>query len=126
MQRPNSPFGGKVVVFRGDFRQCPQMVSRGFWATIVSTALSCSVLWCEVRVLTLMENMRLRADPLSRPYVEYLLKVDNGQESSIIDHFPPKADAEPSIKVEIAFIPRNPSSAIFRYLHPRCFPGPSN
>jgi hypothetical protein len=49
-----------------------------------------------------MENMRLCADPLSRPYVEYLLKVGNGQESSIIDHFPPKVDVEPSVKVEIA------------------------
>jgi len=46
--------------------------------------------------------MRLRTDPLSRPYAEYLLRVGNGQESSIIDHFPPEADVEPSVEVEIA------------------------
>jgi hypothetical protein len=46
--------------------------------------------------------MRLRTDPLSRPYAEYLLGVGNGQESSIINHFPPEVDAEPSIGVEIA------------------------
>jgi hypothetical protein len=49
--------------------------------------------------------MRLCANPLSMPYAEYLLRVDNGQESSIIDHFPPEADAEPSVGVEIALYP---------------------
>ncbi len=49
--------------------------------------------------------MRLRADPLSRPYAEYLLRVGNGQESSIIDHIPQEADAEPSVGVEIALYP---------------------
>jgi ATP-dependent DNA helicase PIF1 len=46
--------------------------------------------------------MRLHADPLSRPYAKYLLRVGNGQESSIIDHFPLEADTEPSVRVEIA------------------------
>jgi hypothetical protein len=101
MQRPYSPFGGKVVVFGGDFRQCLPMVSKGFRAVIVSTALSRSILWRKVRVLILTENMRLRVDPFSKPYVEYLLRVGNGQESSIIDHFPPEANTEPLIGVEI-------------------------
>jgi hypothetical protein len=48
-----------------------------------------------------MENMRLCVDPLSKSYVEYLLRVDNGQESSIIDHFPPETDTEPLVKVDI-------------------------
>jgi hypothetical protein len=51
------------------------------------------------------EKMRLRANPLSKPYAEYLLRVGNGQKSSIINHFPPKANAEPSIGVEIALYP---------------------
>jgi len=45
--------------------------------------------------------MKLRVDPLSMSYVEYFLRVGNGQESSIIDHFPPEADAEPLVGVEI-------------------------
>jgi hypothetical protein len=105
MQRPDSPFGDKVVVFGGDFRQCPRVVSKGFRATIVSATLSRLVLWCKVRVLILTENMRLCADPLSKPYAEYLLRVGNGQESSIIDHFPPETDTKPSIGVEIALYP---------------------
>jgi hypothetical protein len=35
MQHPNLPFGGKVVVFVGDFRQCLPVVSRGSRAVIV-------------------------------------------------------------------------------------------
>jgi len=45
MWHPNLPFGGKVVVFGGDFQQCPPVVSRGSRAAIVSAALSRSVLW---------------------------------------------------------------------------------
>jgi hypothetical protein len=82
------------------------MVSRGFRATIVFAALSRSVLWREVHVLTFMKNMRLHADPPSKPYVKYLLRVGNGQEFSIIDHFPPKTDAEPLVGVEIALYPK--------------------
>jgi len=101
MQRPDSPFGGKVVVFGGDFRQCPPVVSRGSRAAIISTTLSRSVLWRQVCILTLTKNMRLCINPLSKLYVEYLLRVGNGQESSIIDHFPSEADAKPSIGVKI-------------------------
>jgi hypothetical protein len=77
MQRPNSPFGNKVVIFEGDFWQCPPMVSRGSWAAIISASFLRSVLWRQVHVLTFMENMRLHANPFSRPYVKYLLRVDN-------------------------------------------------
>jgi hypothetical protein len=96
------PFGGKVVVFGGDFRQCLLMVFRGSWAIIISTAFLHSVLWRQVRVLTFTKNMRLRVNPFSRPYAEYLLKVGNGQKFSIIDHFPPKVDVKPSVRVKIA------------------------
>jgi hypothetical protein len=46
--------------------------------------------------------MRFHVDPFSRSYAKYLLRVSNGQESSIVDHFPPEATVEPSVKVEIA------------------------
>jgi hypothetical protein len=95
-----------MVVFRGDFRQCPPVVSRGFRVAIVSTALSRSILWREVRILILMENMRLCVNPLSWPYVEYLLRVENGQKFSIIDHFPLKADAKPLVRIKIALYPK--------------------
>jgi ATP-dependent DNA helicase PIF1 len=105
MRRPDLPFGSKVVVFGGDFQQCAPVVSKGSRAAIVFATLSRSVLWRQVRILTLTENMKLRANPLSKPYAEYLLRVGNGQESSIIDHFPPEANAKRSIGVEIALYP---------------------
>jgi len=77
------------------------MVSKGSQAIIISMTLSRLVLWHEVHVLTLTKNMRLCADPFSKPYVEYLLKVGNGQESSIIDHCPPKADAKPLVEIAL-------------------------
>jgi hypothetical protein len=49
--------------------------------------------------------MRLHADPFSRPYAKYLLRVDNGEEASIIDHFPLEANVEPSVGVKIALYP---------------------
>jgi len=82
------------------------MVFRSSWVAIVFVALSHLILWREMRILTFIKNMKLRADPLSRPYVEHLLRVDNGQEFSIIDHFPPEANTEPSIGVEIALYPK--------------------
>jgi hypothetical protein len=70
--------------------------------------------------------MKLHADPLSRSYAEYPLRVGNGQESSIIDHFPPKANVKPLVEVEIALYPEIHQVPIFRYLHPRYFPGSGN
>ncbi len=57
-------------------------------------------------VLILTKNMRLHADPFSRPYAKYLLRVGNGQESSIIDHFPLEANVEPLVGVEITLYPK--------------------
>jgi hypothetical protein len=59
-----------------------------------------------MRVLILTKNMRLCTYPFSRPYAEYLLRVGTGQESSIIDHFPLEANAEPLVEVEIALYPK--------------------
>jgi hypothetical protein len=78
MRHPDSPFGSKVVVFGGDFRQCPPVVSRGSRAAIVSAPFSRSILWRQVRILTFTENMRLRVNPLSKSYAKYLLRVGNG------------------------------------------------
>ncbi len=89
-------------LFTGDFWQCPPVVSRGSRAIIVSAAFLHSILWHQVHVLTLTKNMKLCVNPLSKPYVEYLLRVGNGQKFSIIDHFPSEAGAEPSFGVKIA------------------------
>lgn len=64
------PFGGKVVVFGGDFRQILPIVPDGGRAEIVLAALNSSVLWSHVKVLRLTRNMRLIPGDNSREMIE--------------------------------------------------------
>jgi hypothetical protein len=81
-------------------------------------ALSRLVLWRQVHVLILMENMKLGANPFSRLYAEYLLRVSNGYESSIIDHFPLEVDVKPSIEVEVTLYSKiHQAPSIHTFIH---------
>ncbi|XP_058742646.1 ATP-dependent DNA helicase PIF1-like [Vicia villosa] len=55
------PFGGKVVVFGGDFRQILPVVRKGCRNDVVSASINSSELWKYCRVVTLSKNMRLSA-----------------------------------------------------------------
>ncbi|KAK7275882.1 hypothetical protein RIF29_17008 [Crotalaria pallida] len=55
----NKPFGGKVVVLGGDFRQILPVVPNGRRHDIVSAAINSSDLWKHCKVLNLTTNMRL-------------------------------------------------------------------
>nr|KAJ0204427.1 hypothetical protein LSAT_V11C500276410 [Lactuca sativa] len=55
----NIPFGGKVVVFGGDFRQILPVVPGGSRQNIVNASLSSSYLWQQCQVHNLTKNMRL-------------------------------------------------------------------
>ncbi|XP_074267181.1 uncharacterized protein LOC141590489 [Silene latifolia] len=78
------PFGGKVVVFGGDFRQILPVVPKGTKQDIVSSALSSSYLWSECKVLRLTRNMRLQQGSSEtdvqelREFAEWILKVGDG------------------------------------------------
>ncbi len=76
LQQAESPFGGKVIIFGGDFRQCPPVVARGSQPAIVGATLKRLVLWKHVQVLALTENMWLCDDLASRPYAEYIFKLE--------------------------------------------------
>ena len=54
------PFGGKVVVSGGDFRQIPPMIKHGSRAEVVSSCLNRSYLWRHVKEMKLTNNMRLQ------------------------------------------------------------------
>lgn len=56
---PNLPFGGKVVVLGGDFRQILPVVPRGSREDVVNATINSSYLWPFCRVLRLTKNMRL-------------------------------------------------------------------
>ncbi|XP_023767497.2 uncharacterized protein LOC111916089 [Lactuca sativa] len=55
----NIPFGGKVIVFGGDFRQILPVVPGGSKQNIVNASLSSSYLWEHCKVHRLTKNMRL-------------------------------------------------------------------
>ena len=57
----DEPFGGKVVVFGGDFRQIQPVVADGGRVETVLASLNSSYLWNSWKVLRLTKNMRLMA-----------------------------------------------------------------
>ena len=79
------PFGGKVVVFGGDFRQILPVIPKGNRAEIVMASLNSSYLWRHCKVLELTKNMRLFSEPDSREVEEitefskWILDLGNGK-----------------------------------------------
>ena len=57
------PFGGKIMVLGGDFRQVLPVVRRGTPAQIVDSSLRMSPLWSSIIKLRLTTNMRAQTDP---------------------------------------------------------------
>ncbi|XP_023734360.2 uncharacterized protein LOC111882234 [Lactuca sativa] len=53
------PFGGKVIVFGGDFRQILPVIPGGSRQNIVNASLSSSYLWQHCKIHKLTKNMRL-------------------------------------------------------------------
>ena len=78
------PFGGKVIVFGGDFRQILPVVAGGTRQDVVSTSINSSYLWDFCKVLRLTKNMRLHhgcsnSDQESlRTFAEWILSVGDG------------------------------------------------
>ena len=76
------PFGGKVIVLAGDFRQLPTVLPRGTRAQIVSASIKKSYLWPKFRILRLIENMRIinnGNDPKLMEFDEWLEKLGDGK-----------------------------------------------
>ncbi|XP_034601220.1 uncharacterized protein [Setaria viridis] len=77
MGQQDLPFGGKTVVFGGDFRQVLPVVRKGSRAQIVDASLRRSYLWESMHHLKLVRNMRAQSDPW---FAEYLLRIGGGTE----------------------------------------------
>ncbi|XP_058734290.1 uncharacterized protein LOC131606021 [Vicia villosa] len=86
-------FGGKVVVFGGDFRQILPVVPRGSRSDIVHSAINASYIWRSVEVLTLTHNMRLQSGPNEAEkqeiadFSKWLLQIGEGKLSEPNDGF---------------------------------------
>jgi hypothetical protein len=54
----NAPFGGKVMIMGGDFRQVLPVIRKGTKAQTISACIIKSQLWADTKVLRLRQNMR--------------------------------------------------------------------
>jgi ATP-dependent DNA helicase PIF1 len=85
-QSVEKPFGGKVVVLGGDFRQILPVVKKGKQEDIVYSAISKSYLWNYCHIFKLQTNMRLRQNNMSemetssiKDFSEWILKIGDGK-----------------------------------------------
>ena len=74
-------FGGKIMLFGGDFRQVLPVVRKGRREDVVDASLCHSFIWKYTEVLRLTENMRLinrNLDVTERGFAKWLLDIGNG------------------------------------------------
>ncbi|XP_049391723.1 uncharacterized protein LOC125856229 [Solanum stenotomum] len=76
-------FGGKIMVFGGDFRQVLLVVPKSTRAKTVDVSLVRSYLWPLMEKVQLSTNMRARTD---QSFSDYLLHIGNGEARTIKDN----------------------------------------
>nr|XP_027118421.1 uncharacterized protein LOC113735625 [Coffea arabica] len=75
-------FGGKIIVFGGDFRQTLPVVRKGQKEDYISASLINSYLWPHLQKIRLTENMRASLDP---SFSNLLLNIGDGTQPTIAD-----------------------------------------
>ena len=85
LNNADEPFGGKVMVFGGDFRQCLPIVPKAGRAQIVSMCVNRSSFWGEVQRLRLFGNFRVEGgnvlpeeSRLRHEHSTFVLRIGNG------------------------------------------------
>nr|XP_043633509.1 uncharacterized protein LOC122604703 [Erigeron canadensis] len=87
----NKPFGGKVILFGGDFRQVLPVIQKGTRSEIVNASLNSSYIWRHCTVLRLTVNMRLQfgcpqhsLDEVKQ-FADWILKIGEGKIGELND-----------------------------------------
>ena len=75
------PFGGKILVLSGDFRQTLPVIPGASSATIVDSAINRSYLWKHFKVLKLEENMRVKTsqDSNLEAFDKWMVSIGDGE-----------------------------------------------
>ena len=73
-----SPFGGITVLFGGDFRQTLPVIPHGLRQQFIAASLRRSILWENVQMHYLHQNMRLEQTPDMQEFAQWLLDVGAG------------------------------------------------
>jgi nucleoside-triphosphatase THEP1 len=76
VMRNNSPYGRKVFLLGGDFRQCLPVVKHGNRVKVVEITIKTCEIWPRFNQLKLHENMRTVAG--SQEHADWLIKLGNG------------------------------------------------
>ncbi|KAG7956985.1 hypothetical protein I3843_11G152200 [Carya illinoinensis] len=77
-------FGGKVIIFGGDFHQILPVVLKGTRQQQIDVSLVSSYLWPTLTKIRLTENMRARLDP---DFSNYILELGNEMPPITIDEY---------------------------------------
>ncbi|KAI5422227.1 hypothetical protein KIW84_045623 [Lathyrus oleraceus] len=78
----NAPFGRKVLIMGGDFRQVLPVVRKGTKAQMISACIIQSHLWNHTKILRLRQNMRSLHD---EEFAEFLIRIGDGVEPTKLD-----------------------------------------
>ncbi|XP_024958965.1 uncharacterized protein LOC112499930 [Cynara cardunculus var. scolymus] len=78
------PFGGKIMIMGGDFRQVLLVMRHGTGAQIVDSSLQMSPIWSSIKKLRLTINMSALTNLW---FSDFLLRVGDGNEESVDGHF---------------------------------------
>lgn len=77
LMRNNKIFGGKIIIFAGDFRQIPPVVANARTnSDIRNASVKTSPIWRKLKTFTLATSQRCREDP---EYAEFLLKLGSNR-----------------------------------------------
>ena len=88
----DEPFGGKIVIFGGDFRQTLPVIKGGDARQVTSSTAKKSIIWRDIVQFGLLQNERVRRNgntPSSRLFSEFLLSIGEGivqNENTISEH----------------------------------------
>nr|GEV79972.1 ATP-dependent DNA helicase PIF1-like [Tanacetum cinerariifolium] len=108
------PFGGKIMVLGGDFRQVFSVVRRETLAQIVDSSLRMSPLWSVMKKMRLTLSMRARTDPCIS---DFLLRVKKRDEQAVDENYIRILDDMTIPYNDMARSKEELSNAIFPSLH---------
>lgn len=92
------PFGGKPILFAGDFRQILPVVRRGNRSTIVMSSIKRHSLWRDFEQFRLTRNMRAENDD---NFAAWLLQLGDGRLPSV-DRIQDTVDIPPQLVCDVA------------------------
>ena len=76
LMRNDLPFGGKVMVLGGDFRQVLPVIPRGSMSEQMAASIKSSNVWWRFQVRHLTQNMRTSEDQVE--FARWLLRIGDG------------------------------------------------